>query len=312
MSIVSADKHGKVDNVWYDLLKHVDSPYPIVPITKIEDYQFNEELLKLDKWILCCGCEYGWNFPFEQTGSHIWGVNTFEHDFGFKGVEWQKFDDFVKSNPPLLLMKRELMEGEETDKIVPLNYPCWHEIPPMQTKEQFGARPLIFNFVWGLSNEHRKTIHGEVWQRAGEFGYVVCDNIQNILLFLEKETNSKKVLTANVPWYARNDMSVVTKINELSKISISVGGCGRHCFRHSESPMASIMYLWNDGIKYSYPWVHNVNCIMSEQGKELETIIEAMNNPNLYDIYVAGVKNCKKYSLNNYVKNYIEPLIKNV
>lgn len=307
--IVSADKELRIDPVWYNLFKDVNSPYPIVIITKLENYEFNKELYKLDKWVLVCGCEYGWNHPFEATGSHFWGVNTFGQDFGFKGVEWQKFDDFVQSKPPVLFFKRELMQGEETDKILPINYPCWYEIPEIQTKEQFDARPLLFNFVWGLSNERRKDIHGQIWQMSGKYNYVTCDNVNNVPLFLEKEDNPKKVLTANVPWYARNSMEVITKINELSKISVSVGGCGRHCFRMSESPMCSTMFLWDDGIKYSYPWIHNENCIMSEQGKELETIMEALNNPSLYDVYVNSVSNCQNYYLPTYIKNYIEPLI---
>jgi hypothetical protein len=163
-----------------------------------------------------------------------------------------------------------------------------------------------------LSHEYRKVLHGEIWQRSGEFGYVVCDNVSNVVPFIQKEDNPKKWLTANVPWYARNEMNVIVSLNLLSKISISISGAGRHCFRHSESPMASVMYMWDSGIKYSYPWIHNVNCIMSEQGKEIETIIEALKNPNLYEIYKAGVDNCRKYSLTTYQQNYILPIIKNI
>lgn len=307
--IISPCKSGNVDPVWFNLMKEVDSKYPIVVVTKLENYVFNEELRSLDNWILVDGIEYGWDYPFEKTGTHIFGKNTFHYDFGINGMEWIKFDEFVKERPPILYFKRELMKGGEAHRIVPINYPCWYDIPDIQTREQFNKRPLLFNFIWGLSNEKRKYIHGEIWQRSGEFGYVTCDNIANLPLFLQKEDNPNKVLTANVSWYARHDMSVVTAINELSKISMSVGGAGRHCFRHSESPMASVMYLWDVSIKYSYPWINGVNCIMSEQGKELETIIGALKNNNLYDIYIAGVENCQKYYLPTYVKKYIEPLI---
>ena len=307
--IVSADLNQKVDPVWYALLKEVNTGIPIVPVTKLDDYKFNTELYNLDKWILVSGVEFGWDHNFEVTGTHFFGKNTYEYDFGFDGEEWKKFDDFVKAHPPVIVFTRELMEGAAPINCYPINYPSWHELPPIQSREEFDSRPLLFNFVWGLSNERRKTIHAEVWQRAGEFGYSVCDNVLNAPLFLEKEDNPKKVLTANVPWYARHSMEIITKINELSKISISVGGCGRHCFRHSESPMASVMYMWEDGIKYSYPWINGVNCIKSEPGKELETIMAALNNHNLYDIYVQGVNNCQNYVLKNYVQNYLEPII---
>ncbi len=307
--VISADKEGRIDPVWYSLLKEVGTDIPIVPITKLENYQFNDELYRLGKWILCCGVEYGWDHSFENTGTHFWGVNTFISDFGLKGEEWQKFDKFISNNPPVIVFKRELMQGNCPLNYYPINYPCWYDIPEIQTKDQFDSRPLQANFIWGLSHEYRKNLHGEIWQRAGEFGYVVCDNVSNVVSFIEKEDNPKKWVTANVPWYARHGMDIITKLNELSKVSISISGAGRHCFRHSESPMASVMYMWDSGIKYSYPWIHNVNCIMSKQGKEIETVMEALNNQNLYDIYTAGVENCKKYFLHNYVKNYIEPLI---
>ncbi len=308
--IVSPDLNGNIDQVWYSLLKNVNSSVPIVIVTKLENYKFNPALYELDKYILVCGCEYGWNFPLEKTGTHIWGQRFKHFDFGFHGEEWDKFDEFVGSRPPLIVFKREIMDGANPLNYYPINYPAWYELPPIQSREEFDSRKLLFNFIWGLSNERRKTIHGEIWQRAGEFGYVVCDNVANIGLFLEKEDNDKKVLTANVPWYARHPMDIIFGINQLSKISISVGGCGRHCFRDSESSMNSVMFRWEDGIKFSYPWVHNVNCIKSEPGKELETIMAALNNPNLYDIYVGGVENCQNYVLANYVKNYIEPIIK--
>lgn len=307
--IVSPCKNGNIDPVWYDLFKGIESPYPIVIVTKLENYQFNEELLKLGKYILVCGVEYGWDFPLDRYGTHIWGINTYKYNFGFDTLEWRKFDDFVSNNEPILIFKREIMKGFDTNKVVPINYPCWDEIPEIQSKEEFDARPLQTNFIWGLSHEYRKYLHGEIWQRAGEFGYVVCDNISNVVPFIQKEDNPKKWLTANVPWYARYKMNIITSINTISKISISISGAGRHCFRHSESPMCSTMFLWEDGIKYSYPWIHNVNCIMSEQGKEIETIIEALKNPDLYSIYLAGVENCRKYSLLNYQQNYILPII---
>lgn len=310
--IVSPCKSGRIDPVWNDLFKNVNTDIPIVIVTKHEDYVFNDELLKLDKWILVCGVEYGWDFPFERFGTHIWGINTYKYNFGFDTPEWRKFDDFVKSNEPVIIFKREIMKGFDTDKVVPINYPCWYGIPETQSREEFNARPIQANFIWGLSNEYRKVLHGEIWRRAGEFGYVVCDNISNIVPFIQKEDNPKKWVTANVPWYARHEMNIITSVNTLSKISISISGAGRHCFRHAESPMASVMFLWDDGIKYSYPWVNNVNCIMSKKGDELNTIMKALDNPKLYEIYKAGVENCRKYHIDTYTKDYIGKIINGI
>lgn len=308
--IISADKNGRIDPVWYNLFREIETSIPIIIITRLENYQFNDELLKLDRYLICCGCEYDWNEEFKY-GTHFFGKNTFQYKDKFKGDEWDKFDEFVTKNPPLIYFKRELLDGDKADNVFPINYPCWYEIPKVQSKAEFDSRPLqVFN-CWGLSHHYRTILHGEIWRRCGEFGYVVGDNIDNIDKFIANEGNPKKWLTVNSPWYARKEMNKITDVNELSKISISVAGAGRHCFRHSESPMASVMYLWDDGINYSYPWIHNVNCIMSKQGEELKTIVEALNNPNLSEIYLNGVENCKNYYLPTYQRNYIEKIILN-
>lgn len=309
--IVSSDKQGRIDPVWFNFLKHVDSKYPIVPITKIEGFEFNEDLYKLDAWILVCGCEYGWNFPLEKTGTHIWGQSFKHFGFGVNDLEWVKFDEFVAEKPPLLVFKRELVEGFQPENYFPINYPCWHEIPEVQSNAQFDNREFQCNFIWGLSHEYRKTLHGQIWQRAGEFGYVVCDNIDKKQkdLFLEHENNPKKWVAANIPWYSRKEMSEIIELNGQSKISISINGAGRHCFRDSESPINSVMYRWEDKIKFSYPWVSHINCIKSKQGEEIETIVTALAGDNLYSVYCEGVENCKKYFLPTYIKNYIEPII---
>jgi len=153
----------------------------------------------------------------------------------FTGYDTQ-FDKFMKSEKQKTdLAHQQKMEEDSAARL-------------KQSKEEFDLRPIKANFIWGLSHEYRKTLHAEIWQRSGELGYVVCDNISNIVPFIQKEDNPKKWVTANTPWYARHDMNIITSVNTLSKISISIAGAGRHCFRHSESPMASVMFLWDDGI----------------------------------------------------------------
>lgn len=307
--ILSPCKSGRIDPVWYSLFKDVQSRLPVVIVTKFDDYKFNDELYKLDKWIFVCGAEYGWNFPLHNTGTHVWGQKFKYFDYGFNSPEWMKFDEFVTAKPPLMVFKRELMDGANPLNYFPINYPCWHPIPNPQSRADFNKRPFQVNFIWGFSHEKRKLLHGEIWQRSGEFGYMVCDNIDTRELFHKHEPNPKKWLSVNTPWYARYNMKDIIEINGETKISISINGAGRHCFRDSESPINSVMYRWEDSIKFSYPWEHNVNCLKSESGKELQTIIEGLNNPLLYEIYLAGVENCKKYYLPDYIKNYIEPII---
>lgn len=297
--IVSPDAKGRIDPVVYDLIKHIDSPIPLVPITRLDDFVFNEELYKLDNYVLVDFVEYGW----QENG----GIPY----IFFDGADWPKLERFIRGHPPTVYFKRELLKRDVSSTILPIEYPCHQPIPPIDTKEQFNRRVLeVFN-GWGLSHEDRKRVHGEIWLKAGKYGYVVGDNIDNILPFVKEEKTPHRWLTVNIPHYARFSMDLIMEINRLAKISISLGGAGVKCFRHTESPVNSLMYMWENDIAWTYPWINNENCIKSEQGKEIETIIGALENPNLYEIYCAGVENCRKYELQSYIKNYIEPAIKN-
>ena len=128
--------------------------------------------------------------------------------------------------------------------------------------------------------------------------------------------------TIQVPHYARIPMEEVLKVNGKSKLSVSLPGAGIKCFRSSESPINSCMVMRDDPLCWSYAWFINQNCIKipfdydfdvirgaKDQWRGIETIEEALQNENLYDIYVEGVRTLEKYRLPNYISNYIEPTI---
>jgi hypothetical protein len=305
--IVSADASRRVDPVVANILKEVETKLPLIPITRLENYEFNESLLKLDKYVLVDFVEVGWEWNMEET--QLFGKNTKLFNHLFVGDEWKKFDDFVTGKPPLLYLKRELLNKDVSQAVKPMQYPALNKIPPIQSKNEFEKRQIAVNFIWGLSHEERKRVHADIWKQSGKHGYVVCDNINILEPFLAYEDNPNKWLTVNTPHYARYPIEVILGINGFSKISMSLAGAGRVCFRHTESPINSVMYMWEDEIAWSHPWMNNVNCIKSEEGKEVETIVEALNNPLLYAVYIAGVENCKNYYIDNYVSNYLEPMI---
>jgi hypothetical protein len=66
--------------------------------------------------------------------------------------------------------------------------------------------------------------------------------------------------------------------------------------------------------KNNFAWTYNwdeTNCILVEPGKEIEGIEAALNNKDLYDIYLEGMKTVDKYRTENYINNYLLPLINN-
>ena len=303
--VIVSDSNGRTDGTAYEILKLIPANIPIVIVARCEGFIFNDALLLLDKYVLIEFLEYGWDWKYNI---HQWGVNTQDFDF-MQGIEWQKLDDFIVNKPPVITFKRELLKSEKTEKLLPIEYPCLNPIPETVTKEQFESRFLQVAFTWGLSHEGRKALHANIWFNAGKYGYNVCDNLYYLNAFLEHEKNPKKWFTANVPHYSRLPIKQIINVTGNAKISLSPAGAGRKCFRHMEASMNSTMLMWEDEIAWTYEWEHNANCLISKEGEEIETIQQALNNPDLYEIYLAGVENCRKYELNTYINNYILPAI---
>lgn len=300
--IISPDKNGIVDQVVVTILDQIDTDIPLVPITRTENFQFNPELLKLDRYILSDYVEYGWNWDRKQT--HVFGVNTDQFSDRFPGDQWKLFDDFVRNKKPFLYFKREMLEGC-SENVHPIDWPCFNEIPQLDTHYN---RPVEVFFTWGHSNEARRRLHGEIFVNSTKKGYGVIDNPYNVERGMEEY--HRKWVTLQIPHYTRLPMSQILFMQGHSKLSVSLPGAGLKCFRSCEASINSVMVMWEDGMKYSYDWVHGVNCIKANPGEEIEAIEAALQRVDLYDIYKNGVENVKKYYLPTYCKNYIEPIIK--
>jgi len=145
--IVSPDLEGRMDGSALRIANHIKSSVPLIPMTRIEGFKFNPALLNLDKYVLLDYSELWWNS--ENTDTHLFGKNTNDFPEIFKGDEWKKFDDFVREKPPLVYFKRELLNKDRSDFVHPLDYPCWVEVPPIQTRDEYNARPLSVFFYWG-------------------------------------------------------------------------------------------------------------------------------------------------------------------
>lgn len=304
MIIYLANQTGEIDSSYHTLVKHIQSKIPIVMVSGSESFVFNDELLKLDKYVLINFCEFGWNFSW-QNGTPIFGHNA--HLFQkFNSDEWKKFDDWVGHNPAVLTLQRELLKSDVTERLLAIEYPCLIDKWEMQTREEFNNRPINAFQYWGRSNEHRLRIHGEIWLHAYKKGFSVCDNVYYINEFLKQEKEEKWV-SLNIPHWARLDINSLMPVNNLSKLSLSWPGAGFKCFRTSEAPVNSIMVQWKNNFAWTHSW-NESNCILVEQGKEIEGIEEALKDEYLYEVYLEGMNNVDKYRLPNYIP-YLEKLI---
>lgn len=314
--VIIADKQGRSDGSALDMMRMIDSPLPIVLVTWVDGFEFNDELLELKEgeFIIADFVEVGCDFDWENATTEIYRNK-------FVGDEWKKFYDF-SFQKPRLVFKRELQKISVDYGYLPIEYPCRNTIPPIQTEEEFNSRPFEVFFNWGLSNPMRPKLHGEIFAKSEDIGYRVCDSFYNINSFIENEKGHRKWITINTPHYVRfpmedssqpNNLGIVLQINGLSKLSVCLWGAGRKCFRTTgESPLNSVMILPEDNFAYTFEWVDGVNCIKIQNVKNPFPEIEAATHrTDLYEIYKNGVATCEKYYLPNYV-THIEKIINSV
>lgn len=308
--IVLADANGRCDTPAYNFLLQIECPIPFVLVSRVSDYKFNEQLLSLDKYILVCYTEYNWNW--DQENIHIWGENTEKFSDIFPGNEWRKFDEFVRKKVPLLIFKREYHSKDKRENMLPVEYPNWQPKYQAQTKNQFEARRLeVFNF-WGFSHPARKQFQGDAYLHSLKGDITIIDNIFYYQNYLQ-ENHKRYWGSMHIPHFARLPINQILEINGNAKLSLSLPGAGWKCFRSTgESPVNSVMCLWYDDLIWTYSWHHNINCIRLSPGKEIEGMEEALQDNNLYNIYLSGIENADRYRVPRYISEYIIPIIKSL
>jgi hypothetical protein len=303
--VISADKN-QYSPPEYNVVKDVNSEIPLVLVTRLNNYVFNEELLSLDKYVLVNLGEFGWDFKWDYTP--VFGTKDSNYSNLFPGEEWTKFNDFVKGNPPVLILQREILKRDVTDKIKPLSYPCYQPVYETHTREQFNARGIELMHYWGRSSEERMWFQGNAYNHATKAGIEIVDNLYYLQGFLN-ERKERIWVTVHIPHFARVDISQVLHINGMAKIALSMPGCGKHCFRDGEVPVNSVMVLQDNDVAFPFEWEHGVNCIRYKGVDPIPAIEEALKRDDLYDIYLKGLETIDKYRSHNYNK-YIEQLIK--
>lgn len=306
--VILADANGRTDTPAYEMLRQINSPIPMVLVSRVDGFVFNQSLYQLDKYILVDYVENGWNWDRKFT--HKWTFNSEKFDF-LNTDEYKRFDDFVHTKRPLLTFMRELLQDDESKILISIEYPCWHLPYQVQTKEQFDKRQLQLFHYWGHSHESRRRFQGQAYLHAVKEDITIIDNIFYYDQFL-RENHRKYWATIHIPHFARLSMSEILQKNNNAKLSLCLPGAGVKCFRHSESPVNSVMVLQYDNLAWSYKWENGFNCIRAFDGMEIETIENALQRNDLYDIYREGMNTVDKYRVNRYISEYILPNIEKV
>lgn len=306
--VISHDASGAINPViWDTLLRFLpltgsekDADAVVVPVCNQENYKFNTALLNVRKPVVLMDyTEYGWDAGDKPN---VLGTGAFRNFPTLNTEEWEKLDTWICTRPPALHFKRELFQRDVNPHLLPIEFPCRIPAPPIQTKAEFDARPIeVFHF-WGLSNPARQAWHGNVFIEAHDYGIHVVDGWDQDGPFVVRTW-----ATIHTPWYNRKPIEEVMRWNCHSKFSISLAGAGQKCFRHSESPVGSIMSTPSDILAWSFPWEEGYNC--AALICPCEDILAQYGLRSLYDIYLESQKNIENYRSKTYIDSYIIPSI---
>lgn len=273
-----------------------------VPICFVNDYRFNEELLKFNKpLVLFDFMEFGW-----QAGGaeNIFGQNITPAFGHINTPEWLKLDQWVATLKNPLLFKRELFTRDVTDFRIPIEFPCVHEISSIQSKDEFESRPIEVFFNWGYSHPIRQRMHGRVFSSAVHLNAHIVDG-------WTQRIEGNAWVTIHTPHYERKSIREVLEWQGRSKVSISLPGAGVKCFRSAEAPVNSVMALLHDELAWSYPWIDGDNCIRLDSNCHITRMAEIIRNGNgsLYEMYRRSQETIRKYEQHAYARDYIIPSI---
>jgi len=304
-------------------------------ITHMNGWDFNEEefnRIKSKRFIIFDFTEYGWSNVNVQ---HIYGRSDGKYDHLFSNKNYLKLNKALKDVDIRVYFKRELPKALWTPLIQPIEYPCLFENTYIEPVENYINRPIDIFFNWGWSNPSRPSLHAAFYRMAEELNFSVVSDIRHVQGEKRDHPNRPLVLTQFTPHHSRFSMNDILRAQSMSKISVSLNGCGVKCFRHEEAPVNSLMALQDNVLEWTYPWNEENSIVLPPKrhsssgilpGKLSEDLTEwenldadlsvrmlmrLLNNPkHLHSEYVMGIQNCQKYLLKNYIP-HLKSIIQN-
>lgn len=206
----------------------------VVLVTRIDGFQFRADLKLIiggRPWVLVDFSEFSWDW--DQQSSYLWGRDRTEHEW-FRGDEYRKLDQFIRDNPPVLTFQRELLRGDASEYVLPIEYANYSPRVEPDTEERFHARPISVLFNWGRSSETRPRLHGNIFRESGRYGYEVCSQWDHIDRAIADKGDRQLWCAIHTPHYARVDVSETIRRFSQAKITVAMPGCGRKNFRNGE------------------------------------------------------------------------------
>lgn len=311
---ISSDAHGRmdgptscniIDRLPNRIGSHTDADVVIVIASSAShhnEFEFNKTLYSITKPVVVLDMmEYYGRSTDGKT--HLFGQN---HDDAWNlhsNDEWIKLHNWLKDRPPILYFKRELYSGEASDKVLAVEWPCTMQTWAIEDKKNFDSRPLEVFFNWGWSNFSRPLLQGQIFTECQRLGYEVISSFDHIDVKLNSGT--RKWVAIHSPDTHRRHLNEIALRQSQSKMSISLPGAGVKCFRSTEHFVHTVPVKLQDGMSWSFPWVHGQNCLnLSVDGVWPDQLNQFLGL-DLHGIYVQAQELAKRYSVDRYATEYI-------
>lgn len=303
-----------------DISNIEDSDYVALFITNINKWELNINefnLIKNKPFVIFDYSEYGHD---SKNIPHFFGENT---DLYLDRINEKKFVDLDKALRNVKIkcyFKRELPKDISIKTyypIYPIEYPSVDLINyKIDSLEEYNKRPIDIFFNWGWSNPSRPKLHAAFYELAEKFNYRIISNHLHLVNEKKENPNSILIYSSYSPHHSRLDINSILELQKISKISISLNGCGVKCFRHSESSFNSLMALQENDLEWTYKWddenaivLPNINnSLLIDSDKSIEKMLNLINEGNLYERYLKCVKTNIIYNK----KTYINELLKRI
>jgi hypothetical protein len=308
--------------------------YVALAITHQHDWDFNTEefeRIKSKPFVVFDFTEYGWE---NVKVKHIFGINTEDVLGMFQNKNYMKLDLALKQVTIRRYFKRELQQGHESEAwLSPIEYTSLYTVSDIDTEEEYCNRPIDVFFNWGWSNPNRAELHAYFYQYAEELGYGVISDIRHWSGEKKDHPDRPLIVTAFTPHHSRFVMADMLLAQSMSKITISLNGCGVKCFRHSEASVNSLMALQENSLEWTYEWNEENAIILPALRHPISGVLpsslsNALTDMHLIDPYLsirlllrllknpkhlyAKYLNCVETNKNYHVINYIDHILNTI
>lgn len=314
IAIVSADAHGRIDpTISHNLLSHLPNrvesgaDVTIVPISLQDGFKFNEALIGITGKIVVLDLMEYYGANRSDSVTHLFGINR--NGIYDENPEWERFHDWLKgSGGADLYLKRELFNADADETIIPIEWPCYMPAWDVEPRSNFDNRSFEVFYNWGMSNELRPRLHGQMFELwASGVGVEIVSSYSHIDAKLHE--SGRKWISIHTPHTHRVHINEIVLRQYQSKMSVSMPGAGTKCFRSTEHLLHSVPVKYPDNMAWSFKWEHGVNCAEFTDAESLERIC---HESWLYDSYIGARELADKYRSQRYVHEYIMPALEKI